>query len=189
MSRVLAKRALVPHPDTPDPDFSVGAKLSLIGSDVLKIDYVVTGPVGRLAVPDERIPARKDGLWQASCFEAFVRSDAGQGYAEYNFSPSRCWASYWFDGYREGMAPMADSQIEIFREAVTGERLALTILCHIGAPWGREIDPLRAQWGLSAILEHRDGAKSYWALAHAPGKPDFHHPACFALQLTAPDAP
>ena len=26
---------------------------------------------------------------------------------------------------------------------------------------------------------------SYWALAHPPGKPDFHHPDCFALELPA----
>ena len=29
--------------------------------------------------------------------------------------------------------------------------------------------------GLSAILEEEDGTKSYWALAHPPDKPDFHH--------------
>jgi hypothetical protein len=27
------------------------------------------------------------------------------------------------------------------------------------------------------------GALSYWALRHPPGKPDFHHPAGFALEL------
>ena len=35
--------------------------------------------------------------------------------------------------------------------------------------------------GLSAILEEEDGTISYWALAHGAGRPDFHHPACFAL--------
>jgi hypothetical protein len=43
--------------------------------------------------------------------------------------------------------------------------------------------------GVSAILEDRDGTKSYWALAHPPGKPDFHDPACFALELAAPRRP
>ena len=45
-----------------------------------------------------------------------------------------------------------------------------------------------AGWGaiaLSAVIETRDGAKSYWALKHPPGKPDFHHPDCFALKLPA----
>ncbi len=41
--------------------------------------------------------------------------------------------------------------------------------------------PLRL--GLSAVLEMKDGSLSYWALAHPPGKPDFHHPDSFALTL------
>ncbi len=40
--------------------------------------------------------------------------------------------------------------------------------------------------GISAVIEETDGTKSYWALAHPPGKPDFHHPACFAATLPAP---
>jgi len=42
--------------------------------------------------------------------------------------------------------------------------------------------------GLSAVIEEADGTKSFWALAHPPGRPDFHHPDCFALTLGAPDA-
>jgi len=42
--------------------------------------------------------------------------------------------------------------------------------------------PLRL--GLSAVLEETNGRKSYWALAHPPGKVDFHHADCFALELS-----
>lgn len=44
------------------------------------------------------------------------------------------------------------------------------------------------QIGLSAVIATKEGAISYWALAHPPGKPDFHHKDCFALKLGAPDA-
>ena len=37
--------------------------------------------------------------------------------------------------------------------------------------------------GLSAVLEEKDGAKSYRALAHQGEKPDFHHADCFAARL------
>ena len=37
--------------------------------------------------------------------------------------------------------------------------------------------------GLSAVIEEADGSLSYWALRHAPGKPDFHHQDAFALEL------
>jgi hypothetical protein len=36
---------------------------------------------------------------------------------------------------------------------------------------------------LSAVIEEVDGALSYWALRHAPGKPDFHHRDTFALSV------
>ncbi len=37
--------------------------------------------------------------------------------------------------------------------------------------------------GLSVVIEEESGALSYWALRHAPGKPDFHHASAFALEL------
>jgi hypothetical protein len=45
--------------------------------------------------------------------------------------------------------------------------------------------PADATWALNltAVIEETNGHKSYWALSHAPGKPDFHHADCFALEL------
>jgi hypothetical protein len=40
--------------------------------------------------------------------------------------------------------------------------------------------------GLAAVIEDGEGNLSYWALAHPPEKPDFHHRDCFALKLPAP---
>ena len=37
--------------------------------------------------------------------------------------------------------------------------------------------------GLSAVLEEKDGTKSYWALAHSSEQPDFHDPGCFVARL------
>jgi hypothetical protein len=37
--------------------------------------------------------------------------------------------------------------------------------------------------GLSVVVEEVDGGMSYWALAHPPGRPDFHHRAGFALEV------
>jgi hypothetical protein len=33
------------------------------------------------------------------------------------------------------------------------------------------------------VIEDADGSLSYWALAHPPGRPDFHHTEAFALDL------
>ena len=45
--------------------------------------------------------------------------------------------------------------------------------------------PRSTPWrlGLSALIEDRAGHMSYWALAHPPGKPDFHHKDCFAYEF------
>jgi hypothetical protein len=37
--------------------------------------------------------------------------------------------------------------------------------------------------GLAAVVEETSGHRSYWALAHPPGKPDFHHADCFTLEV------
>ena len=42
----------------------------------------------------------------------------------------------------------------------------------------------RLKIALAAVIEDRDGRLSYWALRHAPGKPDFHHPSAFALEVS-----
>jgi hypothetical protein len=39
---------------------------------------------------------------------------------------------------------------------------------------------------LAAVVEEEDGRLSYWALQHAPGNPDFHHPDGFTLELRSP---
>ena len=48
----------------------------------------------------------------------------------------------------------------------------------------RELDHgLEWEIGLSAVIEEIGGTKSYWALAHGRGPPDFHDPTCFAYHL------
>jgi len=36
-------------------------------------------------------------------------------------------------------------------------------------------------------FEDTGGNRSFWALAHPSGQPDFHHPACFAAELPPAD--
>ena len=40
--------------------------------------------------------------------------------------------------------------------------------------------------GLSTVVEDNHGRLSYWALRHPSGKPDFHHPDTFALEIVPP---
>jgi hypothetical protein len=144
----------------------------------LILSYVVSGKIGALRMPPVVAAARTDELWRHTCFEAFVRPSPGPAYYEFNFSPSTRWAAYYFGGYRSGMrvaTEIAAPRIEVRSTAQSYTLQAALELDGLSSPFNL---------GLSAVLEEANGRKSYWALAHAPGKADFHHADCFALELS-----
>jgi hypothetical protein len=150
---------------------------------LLALRYRVAGSLSGLVVPSRGDPERTDELWRHTCFEAFIRPAGGQAYWEINLSPSTAWAAYRFDAYREGM-DYADGILPRMEVHAGGEDgLDLMALLEL------DVAP-HERWlvGLSAVIEEEAG-HSYWALAHPPGKADFHHPDCFALELHAPVRP
>ncbi|MET0251044.1 MAG: DOMON-like domain-containing protein [Novosphingobium sp.] len=149
------------------------------GDGWLHLRYTVSG-VARLALPKPAAPRRADELWRTTCFELFVQHDEDTGYVECNFSPSRRWAVYDFADYRSGRRERALPG-EPVSEPVAGEGE----FAHHARLDPAGLPPRPWRVGLSAIIEEDGGAKSYWALAHPSGEPDFHHPVCFALTLPA----
>jgi hypothetical protein len=126
--------------------------------------------------------ARADGLWKHTCFEAFLAPAHGSGYHEFNFSPSGDWAIYRFSAYRERMVPAKIGrapQISLHRGDARVE-LEATVRLEALADLR---DAPRLKVALAAVIEDQEGRLSYWALRHAPGKPDFHHPSAFALEV------
>ena len=139
--------------------------------DILSLRYLLAGDLDKIVLPQMGPPTRADELWRSTCFEAFITG--GDGYEELNFAPSRAWAAYRFDRYREGMRNAdLEPRIEVQR---TAQSFVLRA----------EFASRSARLGLSAVIEEKDGHKSYWALAHPQGAPDFHHSDCFALELPA----
>jgi hypothetical protein len=136
----------------------------------------VTGRIGALRLPPAAASVRADELWRHTCFEAFVRPVGGEGYYELNFAPSTGWAAYRFSGYRTGMTNAEESVAPIIGVVASAERFELQASLEL---------PNLGAWrlGLSAVIEDMSGEKSYWALAHPSGKPDFHHLDAFALEL------
>lgn len=152
-------------------------------SGALWLRYHVECDLNALEIPDMLAPMRTDDLWRSSCFELFVRREAGDAYLEYNFSPSSQWAAYQFKGYRSGMTELMTYRPQIYGDA-SETHFALEAELPLPDEWREE--PL---WvGLSAVIAETGGINSYWALAHPEGKPDFHHRDCFALYLEAPSA-
>jgi hypothetical protein len=178
------RQLLKPHPISgrfAALQVEVGIARSRTGS--LMLSYMVTGDLSDLRIPPVAKPARSDELWRHTCFEAFVRASSGAEYYEFNFAPSTQWAAYRFSGYRSELCLATEigaPQIEVqsapdcytLQASFDPDRLAGL--------------PCEALWrlGLSAVIEDASGSKSYWALAHPPGEPDFHHPDCFAFEFS-----
>ena len=146
----------------------------------LSLRYRLTGAIDNVVWPAPTEPGRSDGLWQHSCFEAFVRTEGESRYREINIATSHRWATYALDGYRSGLRQAADAQVRTIAWAMSGSVAELAAAVDVrGMPGGWQL-------ALSAVIEASDGSKSYWALRHPPGTPDFHHPDCFAARLPAP---
>lgn len=169
---------LIPHPQSPPRGIDgVDVRWFENRDGVLVLRWLIKG-ADALAVPAFAGKGRGVDLWQTTCGELFLRDRHGDGYREFNFSPSQRWAAYRFSGYREGMA-----EADLPAPEVAGDRgqylFVLTATFDAGVLAGSDVA------GLSAVIEEKDGTKSYWAIAHPSGKPDFHDPACFAFPLPA----
>ena len=163
---------LVPHPTTPDgPIASVTVHLER-NDGRLWVRFVTEGKMNGVAWPGPSDGGRTDELWRHTCFEVFVMTH--RGYREFNLSSSGQWASYRFDGYREGMADAAEAA-NVSPLDLADDMLAMEADIDLPSPVGRI--------ALSALIEGLDGGMTYWALAHPSDKPDFHHPDSFVLDL------
>src|SRR5688572_11442046 len=179
------------HPETPTEAVrGIAARVRRAPEGSLAVTYIVEGDLDRLRVPAPRTPRIASRLWEHTCCELFIARKGLPGYHEFNLAPSGEWAEYAFDGYRipragdsgaAGPAPQvavrgAPGRLEL-DAVISLDRLSAT---HPGG---------ELSLGLSAVIEDSDGALSYWALRHPPGKPDFHHPEAFALNLASPTTP
>jgi hypothetical protein len=150
----------------------------------LALTYTLKGEIQRLRIPPLRPSRPADRLWEHTCFEAFISLKGDSAYYEFNFAPSGEWAVYAFRAYRVGGLTVNGGVIPSITVRSAGDSFVLDarvgldrLPIHSGAP---------LQLGLSAVIEDESGAFSYWALKHAPGKPDFHHRDSFTLEIEKP---
>ncbi len=171
------------HPSTPASAIDhITVEWSMSESGAIWLRYHVEGKVEEVKLPYDRDqPERRDGLWQNSCFELFLKEPGKERYCEFNFSPAGHWAAYHFTGYRADMARLELPEApEIFLD-FSDTHIGLEASFRLPDSWIRkEFDA-----GLSAVVEMRTGDKSLWALTHPAAKPDFHHRDGFQLRIEA----
>ena len=177
---------LICHPQTrTDVVRGITAHVGRSTRRTLAVEFVLDADPGRLRIPPARASCLTHGLWEHTCFEAFIALNNSPGYHELNFAPSGEWALYAFQSYRE-IAPLPDEMVapEIHVRCFA-DRLELDANVRLDSLSAMHATaPLRL--ALSAVIEDNTGNLSYWALRHPPGKPDFHHPDAFALTLQVP---
>lgn len=161
---------------------AIEARARLAENGNLALSYRLRGDPEGIRIPEPALPSASDGLWQHTCFEAFVAAVDGPEYREFNFSPSGQWAVYRFTACRQRdfrFVPPAAPQIA-FRHCADGFRLDAVIVPEL-LPAGALLNI-----GLTAVIEAHDGGKSYWALTHCAAQPDFHLRQSFSLTLQRP---
>ena len=177
------RQALRLHPDS-RCSAATGVKVDVARprGDSLVLRFFVTGKISDLRMPLVTAPERANELWQHTCFEAFVRASAADGYYEFNFAPSTQWAAYRFSGYRRGMRVATEVDAPLIEAQSSPQRYILQACLDLSRLSNL---PRDTGWrlGLSALIEETGGRKSYWALVHPPGRADFHHPDSFAYEL------
>jgi hypothetical protein len=166
-------RALVCHPQTPCIAVrNIEAQVERTPQGRLEIGYRIEGDLERVRIPSPRAAAPGERLWQHTCCELFVARHGARAYHEFNFSPSGAWAAYAFSAYRQGVA------FEVDDPRISVRRAPGMLELHANL---QQAGKLRL--GLSVVIEDDSGKLSYWALSHPAGKPDFHHPEAFALEI------
>ncbi|NOT11481.1 MAG: DOMON-like domain-containing protein [Methylococcaceae bacterium] len=142
---------------------------------------MLSGNLAKLKIPARQMPAAVDGLWEHTCFEAFVGVEGENRYHEFNFSPSGQYAAYAFSAYRE-RDEWQPIQVPAISFSEINNRYELkAAIAQTNLPVN--INKQSYQLGISAVLELYDGQKSYWAFLHPSERPDFHHRDGFILSI------
>ena len=182
MPVAVHRTALLAHPDLPgEAVWHISVQVERSGVE-LTCHYTLFGELAHVRVPRALAGRRADELWQHTCFEAFIAPQGDPGYYEFNFSPALDWAAYRFTAYREGMVPANLARAPGLNVHRAADRLELTASVHLVGLAGLE-RARRLRVALATVVEEDSGRLSDWALRHAPGNPDFHHPDSFALEL------
>ena len=149
--------------------------------DILTIIFEISGPLNLITIPvaaDK--PTRKNRLWDATCFELFIKEKESDSYWEYNLSPSGHWNVYRFDDYRKGMAEETTFSGLPFHVSRQTNTLRLDATLNL-----KKLFPsnLAVQTAVSAVIKSTAEKISFWALTHPGPEPDFHQPDSFILEL------
>ena len=161
-----------------DSDFLLKGDLTRAGCD-LTLTFEIIDSKSFLQLPKPFLvlgadASRRDGLWNDTCFEMFMKPENNEAYYEFNFSLSPAWNEYYFQKYRDPQPPKPCQDILLKQMQWDGKKFQIELIL--------ENSKINFDIGLTAILKEKSGAKHYLAIAHAGEKPDFHLAKSFILK-------
>lgn len=185
MSQARREWRLVPFGQSPEAlGLRLEGHLERLGAR-LRVTYALRGDLASVVVPAPAVmgPRRADGLWEHTCFELFLAAEGAAPYWEVNLAPNGDWNLYRLEGYRQGLAPVADRERLPFSLDRGPEALRLSL--DLPMPEELVVAGRRRALRLSvtAVIEQTGGALSYWALAHGGAEADFHRREDFLLRV------
>ncbi|HEY9601364.1 MAG TPA: DOMON-like domain-containing protein [Allocoleopsis sp.] len=173
--------SLQPFPSAQSlPDLQITGNILRSGNQ-LHLDYILSGDIKEVVIAaPSNTPSRKNELWQETCFEFFLGIKNSEQYWEFNLSPAGDWNVYRFDGYRRGMQEETAFSTLPFSVEDKGDYFAIALDVDLD----KIVSPNQAlDVAITAVIQHRDGEVSYWALTHQGTEADFHLRESFVIEL------
>jgi hypothetical protein len=147
----------------------------------LAIRFALQGQLAELEIPAPAdMPARRQGLWEETCFEFFLGVKDSPRYWEFNLSPAGPWNVYRFAGYRQGMAE--ETAFTSLPLSVRRRPDFLLVALEL------EVERIMAadqplEIGIASVIKLAGGGLIYWALIHPGPQADFHRRDSFLVEL------
>lgn len=142
------------------------------GDGWLQVRFALRSGASSLRWPAMALPpARRDGLWQSTCLEAFIATQGESAYWEVNLAPNGDWNVYALSGYRENLRPVAEITSLPYLLRRSDGVLQMEFQLDLSR-WIAPTQPLEVS--LTTVLDHPVHELSYWAWRHSGEQPDFH---------------
>lgn len=171
----MAKFKLIPFDSNTAPAIELSAELNL-NDECLFVSFRIDQGLSLVdlgsATPNK---TRLIKLWEKTCFEMFIKNQNDQ-YIEFNFSPNFEWNCFYFN--QKGDALVEYEKMVRPKTDILLSSADFFIVCEIRKEFfPKDFFDQKSQLsvGLTSVIKDRSGINSYWALAHADTRPNFHH--------------
>ena len=171
-------------------DLGVQADLRLLSQDTFEVLFKWTDTSSDLIFGGESRGGRLMGLWQHTCFEAFIEPvdspafvskdlEGSVLYYELNLSTFKGWNLFGFNQPRLPQPPteLREAQLVSYdlQHGESGGVLKVVVQV-AGAQWNK------VKISLCSVLVSKSRGTSYWSFKHAGERPDFHRFDSFIIE-------